>query len=881
MILLADKSWRSPVSCNAPETKPTRNILLAAVVLVFIPGLACLLPPVYLTLEHEPGESPSLVVDGGQVELREVSNLGRLVFEVESLEGGTNYTELALPTVRPSGRRANSSDFSLITGDWMAVPGQPDRIYSTQPGSRVRFEFFAERVEFAVFNGKKRGKIRVSTDHGEVQVVDANVDDSSTQTVRLASSRRRSIATLFPWSAPVRVEVSGSVERATVHWGLQQLAVHEVHVDPVISLPVQSWVIAYGERLVRLLVCLVSVFVLSGLAVLVGLLLLARQTNSGGDLHMCGPVGLAAFALIASSLSYTLPSRFAIGLEVLLLAGLVGLRLRQPDFRARISEIFCSLKEFDLFRWVAAPTALALFTFWPISLAPDQFIGLYQTDTGYYSELTQRLVSESLINMRTIQGFGMRILDLALASRISLLPWVTPQLAIVLVTILVQTITWPLGFALARVLGLNRRFGWTLGIVVMIWPASTALATEGYFSQFVLNLGVYLVIAAGSMLWVRLDSRRRLVVSEPTMVGFIVGTAYCAVQYPYFGVSAFVCGVSISSLGLYRGVLSLRTVGLTGLYTLLAIGPSALNVAYASRTRQFVEHLNAIARWVVFPFYDQQRFANILTGLTPFHVSAEEFKRVGWKQGTINLFLDSMEASWAFAWLFLLVFGVILWGIARRAQFKKTLIWAAMIAIHGGVLIYLRATGQIYGFSKFALTSSFVGLICVSILLGTICKANLVVARGCLISAPIFILWLAVTTILGHIPYLEHPNGKVFNIYRELAYDIEYGMRSFTIEHGCWSDDGFQYTIRSKLERLEDEQISLTQHVVARMSSLGARCSNCRRGPLFGTTNGLAPTTEPSKFTIRVDGDASGCSARAAFAGNLLVICGPNSRLTK
>lgn len=336
----------------------------------------------------------------------------------------------------------------------------------------------------------------------------------------------------------------------------------------------------------------------------------------------CFAVGFALFALIANTSAYFFSAKdSAPVLGGLLLAALAVGAARRAQ-RSAAQQPGTSPQRLPVA--VLAATALGLWlSFWPLTFVGAGFLGSLQMDSSFYVTASNAIQSKSLfaaISTEGLIGNGMRSIDLALAASLSSISGLTSGRVWLVMCMALMIVTPLASYYLVRDWLHSNTVATLTAVSVALSAPFAGLFFESYLVQYVTTAALYL------NLYTALPFIRSLAHPSPsirTSFAHALTSALAVLLYPYFAiVPVATAGIALWLLRTQRRSL-VRHLGL-----LLAMGLAVGNIGYFfmfnhAATGQFVNDLNAIARYVVFPFYNQPRFPAFVFGLAPFHASSE------------------------------------------------------------------------------------------------------------------------------------------------------------------------------------------------------------------------------------------------------------------
>lgn len=590
-------------------------------------GALVALTPLHLTLSHAAGDEPRLRANGRPAVLVRRAALGRHELVVENRSADAQPVQL-LPLRTSLGNTVAAAALQVERGEWRVAP--PDgRLVSTVPGSRVRFTGLAGDLTLGVV---------LAPDQGTVAVAD-----------RVEPLAREAQGVL---ELPVASPRALSTTSRTFGWRPLQLTVERARPGTVLELtvanrPLRTWTVpasgalavevtrtqvlgelvrgyAAGARLVLLALGVLLALLLAGAH---ATLAWPRSTSRLEAAAFAASAALATGSVVATSLSYVLerPAVTALVVALVAVAAVAGawrlVRAGPPSPHASPAHGLAGV--------AVLGTGLVLGlvgAFWPLFHVGGWFLGQLQTDAYYYTGLPERLADHSLTSLDSLNGFGMRALELVQVGVLSSALGLPTREGMVVSALLTFLLSGWLAYAASLRVTRSPLAAGLVGALAYVSVPAASLYMEGYFTQYLLVFGLAFAAAAAAALLERVEGTGPVLALATEPLLFVAACAFCLTVYPYFTL------LPVSVL-LVVAAARRRALGpeLAGAAKLAALGLALCNanllvVLNVGKTAYFVERLNEIARNVVFPFYREPRFLSFVLGLSPFHASTE---RVG------------------------------------------------------------------------------------------------------------------------------------------------------------------------------------------------------------------------------------------------------------
>lgn len=524
-------------------------------------------------------------------------------------------------------------------GAWTHDGGWPPRIRATDPGARIALSgWYADR-EFVFTRGPGQGKVRIEA--GGVAVEhDLSGPTAGSLIVPVPSPERLKFAsTPFRWrparlhiasaESPVQLEVRIAaftvVERAIA---ANQTTAFEIPIGDILAALVPGLVEA-GLLALKAFAGLAGAFLLGyGPVRMSGLVL-----SSGEKVLLQVTTGLAGFSILAASIAWVLPAKFAaIIAAILLLITALWALARFPLPARRHFNPHSRLPAL-----VTAASAMAAVTgFWPMVLSGGWFVGLLQTDVYEYGALAE-LFRDTSVNAAELPfGRGLRYADMIPAAALLAL-FGGPGIAIFQLVAMIATAGLGLnGACLARRMGASAAMITLAGVVAAFSGSVLGLYVEGYLTRFVFTI---LAAHASFAAVLALDGpvQSSIGATARGWLPFVLIAAFAVAIVPYY--AFFLPAAALALFWRERRQASRAlalTVGLVGA-TILVANVTLWFLAFPKVAFEYSAGADALARHTVFPFFNEPRFATMVLGLSAKHWDAgvaaslvREFSAGGW-----------------------------------------------------------------------------------------------------------------------------------------------------------------------------------------------------------------------------------------------------------
>jgi hypothetical protein len=862
--------------------RPLLWVGIAVAFVLLLGGLLTALTPLHLVVRHGSQSQPTLSLNGSQVELVRRPAMSPYDLTIENVSEDDAPVQVMVPFTS-LGNRIAGSDVHQEHGAWEYRESDV-RFVSTTPGSRLRLKGFATDVTVSFVVGPGQGTVRM--DGEEIAL---HSDTEEIRHVLKPAPRSASLTSRLFALQPLDAAIEGLQPGARVELSVANKLFRQwdVRDEGRVGFHVSRWELAgsiiglllAGAGKVALSLGLVAVLALAG----IGLVLSWPRATSGWERStFAASSALALLSVLATSLTYVLSGRITAWIIGLILVGCVvfsvfRLRAHRTPLRPSPPDLGEVLLAVGLMLGIA-------FAFWPALYMGDWFVGQLQTDAYYYAGLADRIKDQSLIQLDSINGFGMRVLEVVVVGFFSQLLGISTRDAI-LVSALVSFI---LAGLLAYVTTLRiSRSSTTAGIVALLaclcGPAAS-LYMEGYYSQYLLVFGLAFCAATGAAIIDRLKLPGTVFAPSVETLAFTVAVVYCLALYPYFALLPV--SVVITVLVVRRSHFKAEFLG--GVkhlaVALVLLNVNALLLVQIGKTGQFVERLNEIARNVVFPFYKEPRFFSFALGFSPFHASQERLAAVDleFSNGTLlfaagKFFLATVNSAPFVLLAVLVLVAALLANWASWSAHPSGRMLVGALAIYLLLAAGMGLRGQVYTYAKIMWTTAallpFVLVIplAVSRQPGRIgWRAPLLVGLGLLGGTSLLLNYLnwygssaGLALSRSHIALVQDLEQVIGTLETQVAKHPEPSRVAF-------SDSTFGL-------RFTDKDRVLLGQLVPALSHIGAECSNCNFSPmlvLVESARGNEACTAGARFVVAM-GDASfRCSPedRVLYAGEFLTL---------
>ena len=688
--------------------------------IVFILIAIYLSIPVNLSGNYYGQNSPKILCNDSEVSA--ISLPARNIYRVvlTKISDELDQVELCLP-IPENGTRLKYSDLLERSEGWYEGAGDT-RLTTSKKGAHLVFEIDASTPELTFIKMPSGGKVEISMGEWK-EVIDTNNYDnneSSFYTIKLKPNKFKLISSLGPLIIVNKIKIlppegnSNSVEQFSVSLGagLSLIEYFQKGPDSVWMFTIFSKTKIILKCLYNISIAYASVGIIIILSYLFGTVILSVKkinTNINPLLIFCS--GLCALFLLVNSLVYLFSAQqlvfvFSIFLLLVVIFGIYS-----------IAENKNSLK---IIRTYTLPFCISIFgsliIFWPVGISGSLFLGLFKTDTFYYTNAATLLQTHSLfsyMHLGSVVGYGMRSIDVTFISLFSLLFHQSPASLWVSVCILFSIIPPMFAYAYSLEHTKHELVASIVALTVAFSAPITALFFECYFSQYLLTGALYMNFFAGVVLFFSLANCENY---WRTFCPFLLTSSFIILLYPYFAISSLVFSFLIIIKLIYIKKHKYIIYSLVCFLFLSNIG--LMFFLNPSASKDLVEGLNGIARWIVFPFYNQPKFVGFLCGLTPFHLNTQSFLQIGdelQKQDAlvfiiINNFLKIGNTSFVYfyiTFLMCLCAYVFISNIKdKSSSIGISFFWFLYILLSILMIYYISRSSGLYAYCKLSWTFS-------------------------------------------------------------------------------------------------------------------------------------------------------------------------------
>ncbi len=509
------------------------------------------------------------------------------------------------------------------TGDW-ALGDAGKSLSADEAGSVASLEAYTSDllVTFAV--GPAAGRVTLVW-NGVARELDLRQNDAGVRQVRLPSTRRLLLGQVSPWISVLRAEVQkaqGPVALSVV-FGNERLAsgvgganghVH-VPIPPSVRWAVVKQFVAHGAALFLRCGALWIVFSLAGLV------LLGRVLGRLEPLERIAfppIVGFSLVVVLTTSTGYVMPLKYGLPLSSALVVaiGVALLRGRVRSIAALMAEAMRSGAHWRV--EMAAALLGASILFFPVFLEGEWYLGHNFVDVYHYTNFGQAFLHRPYFDVAAHAWFS-RFSDCVSLSVGALLLGSDTRAVFSLVGFWVWLTVPFAASALLHRLGAGRGAA-KIGAVLLGLSASIfSLFTQSYWAHY-LFMGALAWSAALAAWYSQLapDAPR----SEHWTAAAAVGAAFAFAISDYSFHFVIPLGWAAAAL-LSREVRPrpIRELLMVGGATALLVNVNVSVILFFGEMRRYYgdfKQVDAIARWVVFPFADSPEFAAIAYGLRDF-----------------------------------------------------------------------------------------------------------------------------------------------------------------------------------------------------------------------------------------------------------------------
>ncbi len=836
------------------SNKPTffHYLLFVLAGVLFVGSWYALFAPVHVTVAHPAGSSLTLTAKGSLLHITTIQSGDKLAVTARVTVDGDGIVELALP-ISADGRRMRFDELPSAGGRWNQTYGG-ERIESSTPGSFVVLPLVGDALQIAFLHRADGGSARIDSSAGSRRV-ELRHHDYGWQPEPVLTGEVHTLATVSLWRAigGFEVEYTGTGHAAigTMAFGNKsifhrfELASGQTLALKVAPRTIVSLLVAGLSDLGFIALLALAGLVATTLAGL-GLMFLLRLPHASAPRYMLAlTMGCTLLPLLANSLSYLIPAIrlggwLALPLALLLGAGVVAIvqqRRLSGGIRPRPAALPIAV--------ILATIAGVWLAYWPLAVVGSQaYLGLLQTDSFFYTTVSNVIAHNGLLDLiahGSLVGHGMRSIDVATIAALSSMTgldanttWAATTMALMLIPPLAT-------FHLVHEWRHDARIATISAVTVALSAPITGLFFESYFTQFVLTPLLYLNLYVGNRY---LQACRQRDVRAVHWLPLATTSAAVMLLYPYFALpTAIIIGYGLWLLRRTPALL-LRTNGaLLGAF-IASANIGLLFFAGSTVAKGFTSHLNDIARYIVFPFYGEAKFANFIFGLVPFHGDIDTFRQMAEASDSLYPHLLS-EVYGTLSPIFLLVIAVVLClaFVANAVARRKALLdpfgcaLALTLLAYGALLVAIYQVSGLYAYAKLAWTlATLLPLFLVPVLLqpGVVTDTSHAFAGSSggrrivrTVVGMIVVVYVAMNAFSrfsAPAMWLDHPENAAAKTNVGIAYDLQ------LLRDWLKSDDRENRRFRftgdngSQSQRLQ----VLAGHSFALLTSHGVECTNCR-----------------------------------------------------
>jgi hypothetical protein len=625
---------------------------------------------------------------------------------------------LCLP-IPENGTRLKYSDLLERSDGWYEGAGDT-RLTTSKKGAHLVFEIDASTPELTFIKMPSGGKVEITMGDW-TEVIDTKNNDNSESlfyTIKLKPNKFKLISSLGPLFSVDKIKIihsegnSNSVEQFSLSLGagLSLLEYFQKSPDAVWTLTIFSKTKIILKCLYNISIAYASAGIIIILSFLFGTVILSVKKinrNTNPLLVFCS--GLCALFLLTNSLTYFFSGQqmifnFSMFLLLIVICGIYS-----------IAENKDSLKVINSYKIPFCISILAsLIAFWPVGISGSLFLGLFKTDAFNYTNAASLLQTNSLlnyINLGSFIGYGMRSIDVAFISLFSLLFHQSPAGLWVSLCILFSIIPPIFGYAYSLEHTKKKSVAFIVALAISFSAPIASLFFECYFTQYLLTGALYMNLFAGVVLFLSVCNGENY---WRNFCAFIFTSSFISLLYPYFAILPLI--ISILIVIKLIAVKKIHYVFYSILWALILTNIGLLFFCNPSASRGFQDGLNAIAKWVVFPFYDQPKFVGFLCGLTPFHINDQNLLQIsGEFQNPESVFLTILtqlvkigNSSFVYYYIIALTCIFLYVTISNYTQKKTTksifILWFLYLTLSIFMIYYAFRGSGLYAYCKLSWT---------------------------------------------------------------------------------------------------------------------------------------------------------------------------------
>jgi hypothetical protein len=579
-----------------------------------------ILTPIHVNIKRPSDVGVVLTVNGRQRTLVHYPVAANHHVSVKNISQSGGVIELALPI--PDNQPRLTPDAIKQLGPWTSMFAG-ERLTSQVPNAELTFDLNAAVPELPFLQRPDGGVVLVTID-GAQQTYDLRNPLYDWHPLRFPASYFTSVATLNSLGDNVLefVAFGKSSTEGTILWGASR-TIRRVSLSPGQRLNVTIPLVDKCTLAFRGTFDLWMIFfegcLLAGIFSLFGVMIASLVSMPTASWLSYFSIGISLFALLANTLAYVFGSQ---DLKLIYQAFLLGCAGVGLFLVCKRRDAPLASERMPLLAWTAIALSVWL-TFWPMASVGVGFLGYLQTDSFFYTTVSEALRTKALgetIASGGIIGFGLRSIDLVLASVLSSITgFATPRTWIVL-CITFLCIPPIASYHMVMAWLKDRRVAlWTCIAVAFSAPIS-GLFFESYWAQYLLTAVLFLNLYTGALLSNAVASRSGLFKS---LIPFALTSTFAFLLYPYFAAVPFVA-VVVLLWQLRNDLVHAGRFCASLILQVLVLGNIGFVFLANGKAMQFyVAHLNGLAKNIVFPFYDEPRFTSFILGLVPFHRNLE------------------------------------------------------------------------------------------------------------------------------------------------------------------------------------------------------------------------------------------------------------------
>jgi hypothetical protein len=830
--------------------KIKRKIFIPSLIafIFFILVVIYILLPVNLSGIYYGHKSPIIFCNESKISSISIPARNTYRVALKKISTEVDQVELCLP-IPENGTRLKYSDLLERSEGWYEGAGDT-RLTTSKKGAHLVFEIDASTPELTFIKMPSGGKVEITMGDW-TEVIDTKNNDnneSSFYTIKLKPNKFKLISNLGPLLSVNKIKIissagsSESLKQISISLGAGLSLIEHFQKTPD-----DIWVITKFSKANIILKCIynisiayLSVGVIIIVSYLFGIVLLSgtNANRANNPLHIfCS--GLCALYLVINSLTYIFSAQQLVFIFSIFLLFIVilGIYLISDDKNAL--KAICEYK---------LPFCISVFAsllvFWPIGISASLFLGLFKTDTFYYTNAATLLQSHSLlhyIHLDSVVGYGMRSIDVTFISLFSLLFHHSPAALWVAVCILFSIIPPMFAYGYSLEHTKQKSVATIAALSVSLSAPITALFFECYFSQYLLTGALYMNLFAGVVLFFSLSNCENY---WRTFCPFLLTSSFIVLLYPYFAISSFILSLIILIKLIY--IKKYKYIIYSLIFSLVFSNVGLMFFLNPSASQNLVEGLNGIARWIVFPFYNQPKFLGFLSGLTPFHLNDHSFLQI----------CDEFQKPESFAFILLtqilkignsafvyfyiisltcLFLYVFICNINNKISNKSiSIFWFLYLSLSILMIYYVLKTSGLYAYCKMAWTVSCFMPLLLSEQIALFFEKNKNARTGmftklirCTLSSVIIVFLLSNLFSKASPAFLwcANPFGAISKFsYIHVAYAAQIQTNEFT-KHISQNANSFAL-FQPENQNIEQAELIFCAHVFSEAKSMGVNILN-------------------------------------------------------